>query len=444
MRVSVVGTGYVGLVTAAGLADKGHRVICVDIDRNRVEQVNLGVTPIFEPGLAELLKRHAGAGLTATTDLPAAVSETEVTLLCVPTPSRDGDIDLGAVVAASRDVGTALREKDGYHVVAVKSTVVPGTTDQTALPTLEIASGRKAGPDFGVGTNPEFLTEGRALEEFMAPDRIVVGGIDEDTVNVLAALYEGFPDVPVIRTDNRTAEMIKYASNALLATAISFSNEIADLCSSLGIDAMDVMRAVHGSRYLTATTEDGSRVLANLASYLEPGSGFGGSCLPKDVEALIRHGERQGRPMDLLKAVIGINERRAAELMAIVGRHVPGLKGARVTVLGLAFRPDTDDTRVSPSFPLIRLLLEAGAEVTAHDPVARPDLDGLFGEGRVLLAKDLSEAVRDADVVVLVTRWDQYRALPDLLGEATPPPAFVDGRRMLDKQLFSRYDGIGL
>jgi UDPglucose 6-dehydrogenase len=444
MRVSVVGTGYVGLVTAAGLAEKGHTVICVDIDPARVEQVNRGVTPIFERGLPEMLERHAGAGLTATTDLAAAVAATEVTLLCVPTPSRDGDIDLAAVVASSRDVGTQLRGKDGYHVVAVKSTVVPGTTDQTVLPELENASGRKAGPDFGVGTNPEFLTEGRAVEDFMAPDRIVVGGIDEDTVNGLAGLYEGFPDAPLIRTDNRTAEMIKYASNALLATAISFANEIADLCSSLGIDAIEVMRGVHGSRNLTARAHDGSPILAGIASYLLPGSGFGGSCLPKDVEALIRHGERQGRPMDLLKAVIGINDRRADELMAIIRRHVPDLQGARITVLGLAFRPDTDDTRVSPAFPLIHRLLDASAVVTAHDPVARPDLDGLFGEGRVGLAKDLVEAVQGADAVVLVTRWHQYRALPELLKEATAPPAFIDGRRMLDKRLFSRYDGIGL
>ncbi len=443
-RVSVVGIGYVGLVTAAGLADKGHRVICMDIDPGRVEGVNAGTTPIHERGLPELLERHAGSALTATTDVGAAVADTEVTLLCVPTPSRDGDIDLAAVAAASSSVGEALRNKEGYHVVAVKSTVVPGTTDGTVLPALEAASGKKAGPDFGVGTNPEFLTEGRAVEDFMAPDRIVVGGIDDDTVNALAGLYEGFRDVPVIRTDNRTAEMIKYTSNALLATAISFANEIGDLCASLGIDAMDVIRAVQASRYLTTTAKDGSTALAGISSYLEPGSGFGGSCLPKDVEALIRHGERQGRPMALLKAVVDINEGRAEELVAIIQRHVPDLKGSRVTVLGLAFRPDTDDTRVSPSFPLIRRLLEAGARVTAHDPVARPDLDGLFGEGRVRLVEDLPEAVRDSDAVVLVTRWDQYRSLPELLGATSVQPVVIDGRRMLDKWQFSRYDGIGL
>lgn len=443
MRVSVIGAGRVGLVTAACLAERGHVVICVDHDRQRVDQVNRGVTSIFERGLEELLERNAGARLSATTDLRAAVRESEVSIVCVPTPSKGGEIELTAVREVSRSIGIALGERVDYHAVVVKSTVVPGTTDKVVLSILEEASGKKAGPDFGVGANPEFLTEGRAVEDFMRPDQIVLGGIDQDTLDVLGRLYEDFVDAPVLRTTTRTAELIKYASNALLATTISFANEIANLSASLGVDAMEVVRALHRSRYLTTSGPDGKPITASISSYLEPGSGFGGSCLPKDVQALIRHGRGHGRPMELLEAVLRVNERQPEELVAILDRHLPSLERARVTVLGLAFRPDTDDTRESPATPLIRRLLSEGVQVTAHDPVARPDLAALVGRP-VRFEADLAEAVRGAAAVILVTRWEQYRALPDLLRREVPPPLFVDGRRMLDPQLFDRYDGIGL
>ena len=441
MRVCVVGAGYVGLVTAAGLADRGHRVVCVDVDLARVDDVNRGVVPMFEPGLGELLERNAGRRLTATTDLRAAVVGSDVSLVCVPTPVSGGEIDLGPVRQASRSIGEALGEAEGYHVVVVRSTVVPGTTEEVVLPTLEEASGRKAGPDFGVATNPEFLTEGRAVQDWTHPDQIVVGGIDDDSLEPVAALFESFQGVPVIRTNPRTAEMIKYASNAMLATMISFANEIANLSASAGVDAMEVVRALHRSRYLTTLAPDGGAVTAAISSYLEPGAGFGGSCLPKDVEALIRHGERHGRPMDLLDAVLRVNRRQPEEVLAILRRHLPSLRGARVTVLGLAFRPDTDDTRGSPALPIVERLVAEGAEVTLHDPVARP-APGL--SDRVRFQPDLAAAVDGAQAVVLVTRWEHYRALPGLLEKLDRPPLVVDGRRMLDRHRFERYDGIGL
>jgi UDPglucose 6-dehydrogenase len=441
MLVCVVGAGYVGLVTAAGLADRGHRVVCVDVDLARVDDVNRGAVPMFEPGLGELLERNAGRRLTATIDLRAAVVGSDVSLVCVPTPVSGGEIDLGPVRQASRSIGEALREAEAYHVVVVKSTVVPGTTEEVVLPILEEASGRKAGPDFGVAANPEFLTEGRAVQDWTHPDQIVVGGIDEDSLEPVAALYESFRGVPVIRTNPRTAEMIKYASNAMLATMISFANEIANLSASAGVDAMEVVRALHRSRYLTTLASDGGAVTAAISSYLEPGAGFGGSCLPKDVEALIRHGERHGRPMDLLEAVLRVNRRQPEEVLAILRRHLPSLRGARVTVLGLAFRPDTDDTRGSPALPIVERLVAEGAEVTLHDPVARP-VPGL-SDG-VRFQPDLAAALDGAQAVVLVTRWEQYRALPGLLEKLDRPPLVVDGRRMLDRHRFERYDGIGL
>ena len=256
MEISIIGTGYVGLVTGACLAEKGHHVSCVDIDSRRVDALNRGQAPFFEAELEDLLSRNAGRNLTATTDLHAAVLESDATLIAVGTPFDGQRIDLRAVLAASSQIGAVLRQKPGYHVVVVKSSVVPGTTDQHVLPALEAASGKKAGVDFGVGMNPEFLSEGEAVQEFMHPDRIVLGGIDERTIEVLEKLYRPFDGAPRIRTNTRTAEMIKYASNALLASLISFANEIANLGSALGgIDAVEVMRGVHLSQYFTQPHE---------------------------------------------------------------------------------------------------------------------------------------------------------------------------------------------
>src|SRR5262245_2409358 len=260
MRVSIVGTGYVGLVTGACLAERGIDVTCVDVDRRRVDAINAGQAPFHEEGLPELLRAVIGERLRATTDLASAVSNSDVTLIAVGTPARDGRIDLSYVEQASREIGAALARKNGYHVVVVKSTVLPGTSEGLVRTALEQSSGKKAGADFGVGMNPEFLTEGTAIEDFRTPDRLVLGGIDERTRERLVAMYESFPSgVPRILTNPSTAEMIKYASNALLATLISFSNELARLSSAVGnIDALEVMRGVHKSAYLTQRAANGT------------------------------------------------------------------------------------------------------------------------------------------------------------------------------------------
>jgi UDPglucose 6-dehydrogenase len=326
--------------------------------------------------------------------------------------------------------------------VVVKSTVLPGTTDGPVRRALEAGSGKHAGRDFGLGTNPEFLTEGQAVADFMNPDRIVLGGIDGRTHALLEALYLGFEGAPRNLTNPRTAEMIKYASNALLATAISFSNEIARLCAKVGgIDVVDVMGGVHESAYLTARHTGGPAVTAGLASFLQAGCGFGGSCLPKDVTALAAHGEDLGLPMPLLRSVLATNAAMPGELVRLVRKHVPELAGVPVTVLGLAFKPDTDDLRESPAFPVLRLLRAAGASLTAYDPVARPeghpDLRG------VRLASSLEDAVAGGEVVVLVTRWAEFQALPGLLARLGRSALVVDGRRVLPPGAFERYEGIG-
>jgi UDPglucose 6-dehydrogenase len=444
MKISVVGAGYVGLVSSICLAEKGIDVICVDIDQTKVDGINRGEVPIFERGLEELLKNSIGRRLRATTDLKAAVLESELTLIAVGTPSRGDEIDLRFIEDVSRQIGTALSDKDGYHVVVVKSTVVPGTTDGVVLPLLEQASGKKAGAAFGVGMNPEFLTEGEAVSDFMFPDRIVIGGIDSETLDVQAELYAGFPGVEFLRTNNKTAEMIKHASNALLATLISFSNELANLGAALGdIDTVDVSRGLHTSRYLSAALPNGERFLSPIHSFLLAGCGFGGSCLPKDVAALVARGRQAGIDMDLLDAVLDVNRKQPGQIINLLKKHMPTLSGKRISILGLAFRPDTDDMRESPAIPIIQQLQAQGADVRAYDPIAGQQARETLGD-HVTLCESLSEALSDCDAAVLVTRWKEFETVPELLAELNPQPLFVDGRRMLDKASIPRYEGIGV
>ena len=445
MRVSVIGTGYVGLVSGVCLAEKGHDVVCVDSDQRKVDSILKGIPPIFERGLEPLLRKHIGGKLQASTDLRQAVLDSELSLIAVGTPFSGTEIDLRFIKEVSRQIGEALRAKTSYHVVVVKSTVVPGTTDSVVLPILEEASGKRAGADFGQGMNPEFLTEGEAVDDFMHPDRIVLGGIDERTISTLDGLYAGFGSVDKLRTNCKTAEMIKYASNALLATMISFSNEIANLGSTLGgIDSVDVMRGVHLSNYLSLTLPDGTRKGPAILSFLAAGCGFGGSCLPKDVKALVAHGRNAGLPMNLLDAVIQINEHQPERVLGLLRRHYPSLEGVRVSVLGLSFRPDTNDMRESPAIPIIRALSEQGARLKAYDPAAAEEARHLFNGDSVQICDDLAAAISEAQAVILVTRWDEFKKVPELLRKQQQPPLFIDGRRMLDKHDFVSYEGIGL
>jgi len=444
MRVSIVGAGYVGIVTGVCLAEKGHTVTCVEMDAAKVERIRRGESPIHEAGLPELLRRHTGTTFRATTSLEDAVRDSDITLIAVGTPFNGKEIDLSYVIRAATNIGQILARKRERHTVVVKSTVVPGTTDGPVRAALENASGQQAGKDFGLGTNPEFLTEGTAVADFMHPDRIVMGGIDEATREVLAELYRGFDGVPFIRTNNSTAEMIKYASNSLLAAMISFSNEIADLCSAIGgIDAKDVMAGVHESAYLNTGTGH-TRARAPIASFLEAGCGFGGSCLPKDVSALVAHGRTKGIDMRVLKSVLDVNRTRPDRVVESLRGHVESFAGLAVTVLGLAFKPDTDDVRESPAFPIIERLLAEGATVTAYDPVATEPARRALQDKPVRYADSLVHALAGADAVVLVTRWREFAAVPELLNAAGSKALLYDGRRMLDKASYPHYDGIGL
>ena len=441
MRIAVIGTGYVGLVSGVCLAEAGHDVVCVDVDQVKVDKIRSGIAPIHERDLPELLQRHVGGGLQATTDLAEAVASSDLSMIAVGTPFSDGRIDLSSVRRVAEQIGSALRQCSRYHVVVVKSTVVPGTTEKVVLPILENASGKTAGVDFGVGMNPEFLTEGQAVSDFLKPDRIVLGGLDDRAITAMAKLYESFVGVPVVRTNPRTAEMIKYASNTLLATMISLSNEIANLASGIGdVDITAVMEGVHLSRYLT--NEAGET--AELASFLYPGCGYGGSCLPKDTKALVSQGVEVGVPMRVLGAVDRVNDEQPDKMLHILRRHFPELIGVRVGVLGLAFRPGTDDMRESPSIPIINKLLHAGVEVRAYDPVAADTARTAFAGLNVKLCEELSEAVQDVDAVFLLTRWDEFGDVPALIARQSTPPLLIDGRRMIAPGAVPNYDGIGI
>ncbi len=443
MRISVIGTGYVGLVSGVCFAEIGHECVCVDIDPAKVARINAGDPPIHEKGLEPMLQRLIGKRIRATTDLRAAVLETDATFIAVGTPFDGTRIDLTYIRKAARQIGGALREKDGYHLVIMKSTVVPGTTNGVVLPLLEESSGKRAGRDFGVGMNPEFLTEGTAIDDFMTPDRIVIGGIDERAIGAQKEIYASFTNAQVLVTNNSTAEMIKYTSNSVLATMISFSNEIGNVCSAIGgIDVTDVMRGVHMARYFTATLDDGSRVKAGITSFLWAGCGYGGSCLPKDTKALSAHAAAHGEPMRLLDAVISTNTAQPDRLIKILEKYFPHLQGVKVAVLGLAFKEDTDDLRESVSIPIILKLIELGADVVAYDPIAMSLAKPLLPVN-TKFADSLAGAIAESDAALVMTRWREFEQIPKILASMKIPPMLIDGRRMLDPARIARYDGIG-
>ena len=445
MDISVVGTGYVGLVSGVCLADKGHRVICVDLDEAKVAQINAGQSPIHEDGLDALLQANIGSRLTATTDLADAVANSSLTIIAVGTPFDGSAIDTSYIEAAAKAIGALLRDKESFHTVVVKSTVVPGTTDEVVLPILEQASGKRAGHDFGISMNPEFLREGSAIGDFMEPDRIVYGGTDERTFTVLNELYSVFANVDKIRTTNKTAEMIKYTANSLLATLISFSNEIGNLCTGLGgIDVVDVMKGVHLDKRLSPVLENGERVVPAITTFIEAGCGFGGSCFPKDVKALISHGQKAGQDMSILQSVIDLNHAQPLRLLSLLGEHFDSLQGLNIAVLGLAFKPGTDDMRESPAIPIVRALHEQGAEISAYDPVATDEARKEFSDVPVQYAESATAAVQGADAIVLVTTWDEFASLPEIINNMESAPLLIDGRRMIDKNAVPRYEGIGL
>jgi UDPglucose 6-dehydrogenase/GDP-mannose 6-dehydrogenase len=443
MRVAILGAGYVGLVSGVCLAARGHEVVCVDLDPSIVDSLNKGKPTLYEAKLEALLGDVVRRGMfQATVALQAALEDADGVIIAVGTPSRAGEIDLSHVRQAARQIGAFLKTRDRFLPIIVKSTIVPGTTDTVLRQEIEEASGKKHGA-FGLGMNPEFLREGNAVSDFMDPDRIVLGHEDAQTLAFLEALYASW-DCDKLRVNTRTAELIKYAGNFLLAAQISATNELANLAASLGgIDIMEVMRGVHLDKRWNPLL-DGKRVEPEILTYLIPGCGFGGSCFPKDVQALCAEGKKRGLPMAMVEAVLAVNERQPLEVVSVLERAAGDLKGLRCLILGLAFKPGTDDVRETASLPVVRGLLDRGAHVTLHDPVAAANFKKLLGarEAEVGFCADWEEFVAAADVVIVTTKWPDYQKLAamNLAGKIV-----LDPRRFFDPAaLFgARYLSIG-
>ncbi len=433
MKVCVIGAGYVGLATGVMFAKLGHDVVCADIDRARVKLVNSGRLPFHEPPLEkELAKAVRNGLLSATTDDVSAARSAKVIFICVQTPSLpSGKIDVGPVKAASRAAARALRSADDYKVVVVKSTVVPSTTDSVVKSILERRSGRIAGRDFGLCMNPEFLQEGSALKDSMEPSRIVVGSEERRAADLLMKLYAPIK-APKVRTDLRSAEMIKYASNTFLATKISFANEVANMCVRFGIDSDAVLRAAGLDPRIGPL-------------FLKPGLGFGGSCLPKDVKALRDKAKREGYSSKLLSALLAINEQQPLEGVRLLEEALGGLKGKRVAVLGLAFKGGVDDIRETRAVPLITQLLAKGAKVVAFDPMAMPNFIKVMPT--IEYSSSAAECLKGADGCIIQADWPEFRRLGKKDFSRMRTPVVVDGRRCLDPEAVARaggrYLGIG-
>lgn len=439
MNIAVIGTGYVGLVTGASFASKGHKVICVDVIPEKVELINSARSPIYEEGLEELLAELVPAKkLVATLNLDYAVKNSEVIFIAVGTPSLpDGSMDYKYVVQAAKDIGKILKETSDYKVVVVKSTCIPGTTVNLVGPILEENSGKKVGKDFGLGMNPEFLREGIALQDFLNPDRIVIGAVDDHSYELIAKCYEGIPG-EILKTDPSAAEMIKYASNSFLALKISFINEIANLCEKLGIDVKDVAKGVGLDHRISD-------------KFLRAGAGWGGSCFPKDVAALLHKSKELGMPSKTLQAALDVNKEqplRTIELLKeLLEDHT--VQGKTITVLGLAFKPGTDDMREAPSIKIINELLAQGAFVKATDPAAINNAKKIFDHENLEIVDSVEEALKNADGCILITEWKQFAELsPEVFLELMKTPIIVDGRRALPYKEFRakgvNYKGIGL
>jgi len=431
MRIAMIGTGYVGLVSGACFADFGHQVCCIDKDAGKIEGLNAGRMPIWEPGLEALVKANAERGrLTFTTDLAQGVEGAEAVFIAVGTPARrgDGHADLTYVFNAIRELAQVI--KPGT-VVVTKSTVPVGTGDRI----VEIL-GEEGAKEISVASNPEFLREGAAIRDFKIPDRIVVGADDERAREVLREIYRPLflNQAPILFTGRRTAELTKYAANAFLAVKISFINEIANLCEAVDADVQDVARGIGLDNRIGP-------------KFLHAGPGYGGSCFPKDTLALLQTAAKAGVEQKIVGMVVAVNDERKAAMAERVAAAVGGdLKGKRVGVLGLAFKPNTDDMREAPSIPLISGLLERGAEVIAFDPVAHEQAEKVLSG--ITYASDAQSVAEDADALVVVTEWDEFRAL-DLgtLAGKMRGKVLVDLRNVYDPEDARRaglaYSGIG-
>ncbi|MFQ6085485.1 MAG: UDP-glucose dehydrogenase family protein [Candidatus Bathyarchaeia archaeon] len=439
-RVSIIGTGHVGLVTAVCFAHRGYDVIASTLDSHKAKLLASDIVPFHERGLEGMLKDVLVSGrFRIVVDRESAVLGSDVTFIAVATPSKpDGSIDLGFIEGTSVEIGKALRKKSGYHLVVVKSTVTPGTTTNVVAPMIEENSGKKAGSGFGLCMNPEFLREGLAIQDTLNPDRVVIGELDKRSGDELEALYRGFYEgkpPPILRTNIPTAEMIKYASNAFLATKISFINQIAGICERVpGLDVGTVAKGMGLDNRISP-------------KFLRAGVGYGGSCFGKDVAALIRLAKDRGLDPALLEQVAAVNLGQAQHAVELLRARLDDLKDKRIAILGLSFKPDTDDMREAPSVRIINRLLDEGVSVVAYDPAALANARKIFGN-HITYASSAEECLKGADGCIIVTEWEELRRIkPESFRRLMRKPVIIDGRRIYDPKAISKvadYSAVGL
>ena len=436
MKITVIGTGYVGLVTGACLSDVGIEVTCIDIDQKKIDGLKNGVLPIYEPGLEEIVKRNYHKGrLNFSTDLGEAIEGSQAAFIAVGTPpGEDGSADLKYVLAVADQIGKTMTD---YLVVITKSTVPVGTAEKVRHAVADALDLRNVDFGFDVASNPEFLKEGAAIDDFMKPDRIVVGVDSDDAQKVMDRLYRPFTlnGHPVIFMDIPSAEMTKYAANAMLATKISFMNDIANLCEKMGADVNQVRKGIGSDPRI------GNK-------FIYPGIGYGGSCFPKDVKALARTGRENGHTMRILEAVEAVNDDQKSVLFNKINAYFGGsLQGKTIAFWGLSFKPNTDDMREAPSVVLANLLLQAGAKVKAYDPVAMEEAKHDLGDTITYCTNDM-EAIQGADALALITEWTEFRVPNwEKVGQAMKTKVVFDGRNLYRREIVGEagfdYYGIG-
>lgn len=442
MKISIIGMGYVGLVTGLCFCEFGHEVTCLEKDQKKIFDLNKNKEIIYEPGLKKLLKKHLNKNFFASQDVRKAILNTEVTFVAVGTPFEKGKFNTKHLKSAAKEIGLSLKYKKKFHVIVVKSTVLPGTTDIIIKKEIEKYSGKKVKKNFGLSMNPEFLREGEAIYDFMSSDRIIIGYDNPNTKIMVDKVYKKFKNVPILYTNNKTAELIKYTSNSLFANLISFSNEISNIGDKIGdINFNEVLKGVSLDRRI-ATKVKNKLIFPGIVSYLEPGCGFGGSCFPKDVKALSFLAKKLKSSNKLLKGVMETNDKQINKLFTIILQNVSKDK-KNILILGSAFKPGTDDIRESPSIKLIKKLLKSKkVNIELFDPVATKNTKKIF-KNKIIYAEDLSNSIRGKNLIIVMTKWSKFKSLHKKIPKNLNP-LVIDPRRFLDPKKFKKYIAFGI
>jgi len=437
MNLAVMGAGYVGLTTAICLASQNHRITIFDIDNEKIKQIQNKKLPFFENGLQEILEDVISSkNLVAVNNLNQLVENTDGCFICVGTPTKDDSIDLTQIIDATESLANSINENNNknYQII-VRSTVIPNTTRNTILPIL---NERLSKQEFGLCVVPEFLREGRALDDFMNPDKIVIGNFDENSALFVKEIFKNFKDkCEFVETNLESAELIKYTNNAFFSMLISFSNEIANISEKIsGVDPYEILNALVLDKRITSTVNN-EKIVPNLASYLIPGCGFGGSCFPKDVQAILDYANKHKIHTPLLKAILNINAERPNK-MVLLSEYILGeLKDKKISILGLTFKPETDDLRSSPALDAIQILLEKGANIFAFDPILKSKPNSIKLLQNCTVCATIEDALKDSDVAMIFTKWPEFKSIDSkFLKQFMKNPIIIDGRGFLAKEKF--------